>query len=211
MNAIEFSNALGKVNDKYIMEAVTYERRKKKGWLKWAALAACLALAASCLAIPLLNRTPDSSASRPIAAYIQEDVSRVTAIYTAEGSTVIRLIEGEELNQLRTWTNDLRYILVTESGKEPPYNTEIKEMYEFIMTEGDYPGYIYIITESGDSYLLIEGYWYFAPNPSKPPITFPENKKLTYNSINTLLSSEKKNISINYIPGSFTIYISFVE
>lgn len=32
-----------------------------------------------------------------------------------------------------------------------------------------------------------------------------------YNSINTLLSSEKKNISINYIPGSFTIYISFVE
>lgn len=32
-----------------------------------------------------------------------------------------------------------------------------------------------------------------------------------YNSINTLLSSEKKNISISYIPGSFTIYISFVE
>jgi len=44
MNAIEFSNALGKVNDKYIMEAVAYERKKKAGWLKWGAMAACLGL-----------------------------------------------------------------------------------------------------------------------------------------------------------------------
>jgi len=44
MNAIEFSNALGKVNDKYIMEAATYKRKKKTGWLKWGALAACFGL-----------------------------------------------------------------------------------------------------------------------------------------------------------------------
>ena len=35
MNAAQFSHALGKVNDKYIMEAITYERKKKRGWLKW--------------------------------------------------------------------------------------------------------------------------------------------------------------------------------
>ena len=29
MNAEHFSSALGKVNDKYIMEAVTYERKEK--------------------------------------------------------------------------------------------------------------------------------------------------------------------------------------
>lgn len=44
MNAEQFSSALGKVNDKYIMEAVTYERKKKNDWLKWGALAACLGL-----------------------------------------------------------------------------------------------------------------------------------------------------------------------
>ena len=34
MNATQFSHALGKVNDKYIMEAITYKRKKKSGWLK---------------------------------------------------------------------------------------------------------------------------------------------------------------------------------
>lgn len=44
MNATQFSNALGKVNDKYIMEAITYERKKKSGWLKWGSIAACFGL-----------------------------------------------------------------------------------------------------------------------------------------------------------------------
>lgn len=44
MNAIEFSNALGKVSDKYIMEAVTYERKKNLGWMKWGMMAACFGL-----------------------------------------------------------------------------------------------------------------------------------------------------------------------
>lgn len=42
MNAAQVSHALGKVNDKYIMEAITYERKKKSGWLKWGVMAACL-------------------------------------------------------------------------------------------------------------------------------------------------------------------------
>lgn len=44
MNATQFSHALGKVNDKYIMEAITYERKKKSVWLKWGAMAACFGL-----------------------------------------------------------------------------------------------------------------------------------------------------------------------
>lgn len=44
MNAMQFSNALGKVNDRYIIEAITYERRKKPIRLKWEAMAACLVL-----------------------------------------------------------------------------------------------------------------------------------------------------------------------
>lgn len=44
MNAAQFSSALGKVNDKYVMEAITYGRKKKSGWLKWGAMAACFGL-----------------------------------------------------------------------------------------------------------------------------------------------------------------------
>lgn len=137
------------------------------------ALAACLSLVVIHLAFPLWNSTPSSPANRPISAYIQEDVSSVTAIYTAEGNTVERLIEGAELDRLRTWTNDLHYILIADSGKEPPSDAEIKETYEFVITEGDYPGYSYIITEFGDSFLLID----FDPNPSKPPIDISSAKE----------------------------------
>lgn len=49
MNAAQFSGALGKVDDKYIMEAATYERKMKRGWVKWGAMAACLLLIIGCI------------------------------------------------------------------------------------------------------------------------------------------------------------------
>ena len=55
MNAAQFSYALGKVNDKYIMEAITYERKKKSGWLKWGAAAACLCVIIS-LSVIILHQ-----------------------------------------------------------------------------------------------------------------------------------------------------------
>ena len=44
MNAKQFSFALGKVDDKYIMESAAYERKKKTGWQKWGIMAACFCL-----------------------------------------------------------------------------------------------------------------------------------------------------------------------
>ncbi len=44
MNAARFSSALGKVNDKYIMEAAAYQRKRKSSRLKWGAFAACFGL-----------------------------------------------------------------------------------------------------------------------------------------------------------------------
>lgn len=44
MNAEYFSDMLGKVNDKYIMEAIVYQGRKKDAWLRWGAAAACMGL-----------------------------------------------------------------------------------------------------------------------------------------------------------------------
>ena len=61
MNAEQFSSALGKVNDKYIMEAITYERKKKSGWLKWGAMAACfgLILTVTLTTLPSILRGPN--------------------------------------------------------------------------------------------------------------------------------------------------------
>lgn len=63
MNKDQFSDALGKVNEKYIIEAATYGRKKrKKTWLKRGTMAACLCLiaAASCFAVTHFHRTAPS-------------------------------------------------------------------------------------------------------------------------------------------------------
>ena len=59
MNATQFSHALGKVNDKYIMEAITYKKEKRSGWLKWCAMAACLCLIVS--GVLLLKQTTENN------------------------------------------------------------------------------------------------------------------------------------------------------
>ena len=59
MNAAQFSHALGKVNDKYIMEAITYKKEKRSGWLKWCAMAACLCLIVS--GVLLLKQTTENN------------------------------------------------------------------------------------------------------------------------------------------------------
>lgn len=54
MNAEQFYSVLGDVNDRYIMEAIAYARKKTSGWLKWGGLAACfgLILAAALATLP---------------------------------------------------------------------------------------------------------------------------------------------------------------
>lgn len=68
MNAAQFSNALGKVNDKYIMEATIYEHKKKSGWLKWVAAAACfgLTLTAALVILPGVLKEPGNVVPPPV-------------------------------------------------------------------------------------------------------------------------------------------------
>lgn len=54
MNAEYFSGVLGKVSDKYVMEAITYRQERKSVWLKWGAVAACLGLIFTA-ALPVLS------------------------------------------------------------------------------------------------------------------------------------------------------------
>lgn len=67
MNAEQFSNALGKVNDKYIMEAITYKKKKKSDWLKWGTIAACfgLILTAALVTMPGILKGPGGAVLPP--------------------------------------------------------------------------------------------------------------------------------------------------
>mgnify|MGYP002540281693 CR=1 FL=1 len=64
MNKDQFSDALGKVNDKYIVEAAAYgQKKRKKTWLRRGTMAACLCLiaAASCFAVTHFHRAAPSA------------------------------------------------------------------------------------------------------------------------------------------------------
>lgn len=67
MNARQFSNALGDVSDRYIMEAVTYQGRRSGRWLKWAAAAACfgLVVTAAMVSLPGLRDGPGGEIPSP--------------------------------------------------------------------------------------------------------------------------------------------------
>ena len=67
MNAVQFSAALGKVNDEYIVEAIAYEGKRNGVWLKWSALAACLGLilTAAMMTLPGILKGPGSAAPPP--------------------------------------------------------------------------------------------------------------------------------------------------
>ena len=57
----------------------------------------------------------------------------------------------------------------TDKGQSPG-DTDGGEIYEFVLTEGDYPGFTYVINGPNDCYLLIEGEWFVVTNPTNPPI-----------------------------------------
>lgn len=113
-----------------------------------------------------------STRSRPVSAYIQEDVSQVIVTHSNSETYHVWTEYGDDLDALREWTNGLIYDILPDSQK--PGNLTECEQYRISISEGDYPGFTYII--NGDNhYLEIEGYWYAVTIPSYPPVTYDPN------------------------------------
>lgn len=75
MKANNFSNTLGELNEKYVSEAIQY--KKKTGWLKWGAMAACLCLMVMA-AIPIVNHFNNSVTDiEPSVEYSLEEATTV--------------------------------------------------------------------------------------------------------------------------------------
>ena len=164
-------SAMEYIDDDLVSGAVTYTRTKKTSlWLKWGAMAACLCLVVVGAFIAGRISNDPHPVQRPISAYIQENVSVATVYHTVQGKTAELVIEGEALESLRIWTNNLEYTLTADNGQEIPKNIETAETFKIVLEEGDYPGFSYFVCGENNCYLWIEGYWYAVMNPTNPPV-----------------------------------------
>ena len=118
-----------------------------------------------------------SGPGRPITAYIGNSVTSVDITHHVGGETVQWIAQGEDVDSLRDWASKLEYeIIEFENGKSPG-DSDGGEVYNFVLTEGGYPGFSYVINGTEDCYLLIEGYWFSVKNPSDPPIMEPHEEQ----------------------------------
>ena len=120
------------------------------------------------------NHTETVDHGRPISAYIDEDVTSVDITHHVAGETTQWEAVGEEVDHLRDWATELQYKLIEFEEGQFPGDSNGGETYDFALTEGDYPGFSYIINGADNCYLLIEGYWYSVENPSNPPVEIHE-------------------------------------
>ena len=146
MNAEQFSSALGKVNDKYIMEAVTYKRKKKSGWPKWGAVAACLCLifTAAVVTLPGILEEPNDvlPPPNPNLQVEYETMSFDWLVYESADE----LIEACDMVVVGTVTNISFQVLDIRTGKVLEAETE--DLYRSLHTIYDID---IIETYKGDS------------------------------------------------------------
>lgn len=108
MNSKKFSEALGKLDTKYVDEAVSYRKKAQNPvWVKWSAVAACLALvcaAAICL-FPNNNdsvTTPGIADAAPM-IYVNDSLYKQSASQTSfnelkDGFVYLGVIESDVTN-----------------------------------------------------------------------------------------------------------------
>lgn len=86
MTTKKFSEAMSELEDKYITEAITYQRSKKKrNWFKWVAAVACICLVLAGL-FPLLHQP--SVSPFVLTAYALESDNTVSTAVMMEGENI---------------------------------------------------------------------------------------------------------------------------
>ena len=185
MKSHELLEVIGEAQDNYLLDAKVSKKKTAPVWVKWAAMAACLILIFGLMIPKVFPLDPNNGGivgpggtvpihtpgQRPISAYIQHDISNVLVTHINAGEIKSWTVSGTDLDVLRSWTNNLQYEILSADA-ENPGNLNGNEIYRIEISEGDYPGFSYII-DGTSHYLEIEGYWYLVSNPSYPPITQP--------------------------------------
>lgn len=118
--------------------------------------------------------SPEVGPGRPVSAYIGDYVTQINITHYISGKSIQWIAENDEVDRIREWASKLKYEIFEYEKGQSPGDGDGGEVYAFVLTEGDYPGFSYVINGPDDCYLLIEGYWYSVSNPSTPPVTVPE-------------------------------------
>lgn len=114
-----------------------------------------------------------SGPDKLICAYINDSVTKVDITHHIRGTSTQWTAVGQDVNHLREWACALKYERFNFEAGQSPGDVDGGEVYDFILTEGDDPGFTYVINGLDKCYLLIEGDWYSVSNPSDPPVTEP--------------------------------------
>lgn len=116
MNTKKFSEAMGEIDTKYIEKAMNYQAKKKKnGWLKWGAMAACLCLVAvGAFTIPHLQNEPSQG---------QGTMEQVYTLPQAETMSV----------ELVEWSRDHFKGIVVDTGDNSifPADAELSVVFDY--------------------------------------------------------------------------------
>ncbi len=121
-----------------------------------------------------LSAAKNPDRGRPISAYIGDYVTTIQITHYIGGQETKWTANGDAVAALREWANALRYEIAEFEEGSTPGDSDGGEVWDFVLTEGDYPGFSYIINGTEECYLLIESYWYVVTNPSNPPVSEQE-------------------------------------
>ena len=109
---------------------------------------------------------------RSPSACIGGEADKIEISHFTGGAETRWTVEGEKAEALRNWAGGLKYEILEAPEGQSPGDADGGEVYDFILPEGDCPGFSYVIHGS-NCYLLMEGYWYTVTNPSDPPCMVP--------------------------------------
>ncbi|MEY8419391.1 hypothetical protein AALA83_08940 [Oscillospiraceae bacterium 44-5] len=113
---------------------------------------------------------------RPVTAYIGDSITTVDITHHISGKSTQWVAEGQEVDEIRDWASKLEYEIFEFEDGQSPGDIDGGDVYDFVLTEGGYPGFSYVINGTEDCYLLIEGYWFSVKNPSNPPVIEPQRE-----------------------------------
>lgn len=145
MSMDKLQNALGDVQDEFILDAHAEAAVKRFGWVKWAAVAACLAIVAA-IAIPVLNSKASKAEDQPDDTEQQD--TAVPDGYYGGGSGLYDV--GESYNNFATYeefatlVEDPIFEAFSKSDEAKQYDHVYYSVTAFEIPEKDYfwPTYI---------------------------------------------------------------------
>ncbi len=116
MSSNTISIAVGNISDRYILEAADFRAKEvKTNRVKWVAVAACLVLAASLLAVPLLNSLYSSESGSMLSLTVYAEDGTPREINLNEGGYLSSGISGDNIFGMDVPTFEF-YVAPVEHG-----------------------------------------------------------------------------------------------